>query len=219
MENPKEIKTNNQDERKSILIAIGIYGVIIAILFFIRFWPPYGKSEELIAQGGGGGGVMVNFGDSELGKGDDYLSETLEVNMQESTPTPPQESEPEQILTQDEVGAEINTPKKIDKPKENKKPDNTKPVTQTVTNPTPVKKTNSALTNMLKGKNKGGDGDDNAGGNKGSLNGDPYSNSYNGDGGSGGGSGGGHGTGNGTGTGSGTGPGMVVVLAVELIIN
>ena len=79
---------------------------------FIRFWPPYGKTEVLIAQGGGGGGATVNFGDSDLGKGDDYLNETLEVKMQETSKSSPEENIPDEILTQDNVGADIKTPPK-----------------------------------------------------------------------------------------------------------
>lgn len=193
---------NKNNEKKSIAIALFIYMTIIAIMFFIRFWPPYGKTEALIAKGGGGGGATVNFGDSDLGKGNDYLSETLEVKMQETSKATQEENVPDEILTQDNVGAEVKTPPITNITTKNK-PKDTKPVENT----TPVKKTNSALTNMLKGKNKGGDGDDNVGGNKGKSNGDLNSNSYYGNGGSGGGTGGGNGTGNGTGNGSGNGSG------------
>lgn len=198
----KDQNEHKDNQKKSIAIALVLYLTIVAIMFFIRFWPPYGKTEALIAQGGGGGGATVNFGDSDLGKGDDYLSETLEVKMQETSKATPEENVPDEILTQDNVGAEVKTPPKTNITTKNK-PKDTKPVENT----TPVKKTNSALTNMLKGKNKGGDGDDNVGGNKGKSNGDLNSNSYYGNGGSGGGTGGGNGTGNGTGNGSGNGSG------------
>lgn len=198
----KEQEENKNNKKKSMAIALFIYMAIIAIMFFIRFWPPYGKTEALIAEGGGGGGATINFGDSDLGKGNDYLSETLEVKMQETSKSSPEEAAPEEILTQDNVGAEVNTP-----PKTNIKPKDKPKVTKPIENPTPVKKTNAALTAMLKGKNKGGDGDDNVGGNKGKSNGDINSNGYYGNGGSGGGTGGGTGTGNGTGTGPGSGSG------------
>ena len=180
----KDQNEHKDNQKKSIAIALVLYLTIVAIMFFIRFWPPYGKTEALIAQGGGGGGATVNFGDSDLGKGDDYLSETLEVKMQETSKATPEENVPDEILTQDNVGAEVKTPPKTNITTKNK-PKDTKPVENT----TPVKKTNSALTNMLKGKNKGGDGDDNVGGNKGKSNGDLNSNSYYGNGGSGGGGG------------------------------
>ena len=198
----KDQNEHKDNQKKSIAIALVLYLTIVAIMFFIRFWPPYGKTEALIAQGGGGGGATVNFGDSDLGKGDDYLNETLEVKMQETSKSSAEENIPDEILTQDNVGADIKTP-----PKTNTKPKDKLNDKKHVDNPTPIKKTNSTLSNMLKGKNKGGDGDDNVGGNKGKSNGDLNSNSYYGNGGSGGGTGGGNGSGNGTGNGSGNGSG------------
>lgn len=201
MENKNVNTTTQNDNQKSIIITIAIYSGIVLLLFFIRFWPPYNKTEALIAEGGGGGGVTVNFGDSEMGKGDDYLSETLEVNMQQPS-NAASETAPEEILTQDNTGEAINTPPKTTKPKEKTLKD-TKPVTVAQ----PVKKPNSALSNMLKGKNKGGDGDDNTNGNKGKNNGKLNSDGYYGNGGSGGGAGGGNGKGNGDGDGDGNGKG------------
>jgi hypothetical protein len=67
--------------------------------------------------------------------------------------------------------------------------------------------TNDALSSLLKGSNKGGDGDDKTAGNKGKSNGSLTATSYYGNGGSGGGTGGGNGTGNGIGNGSGYGAG------------
>jgi hypothetical protein len=67
--------------------------------------------------------------------------------------------------------------------------------------------TNDALSSLLKGSNKGGDGDDKTAGNKGKSNGSLSATSYYGNGGSGGGTGGGNGTGNGIGNGSGYGAG------------
>ena len=157
----------------------------------------------LIAQGGGGGGVELNFGNTDKGKGDDYLSETLEVNLKEVA-SQPVESTPDEILTQDNVGADVPTPTKTNSKPKVKKPTETKPVE---TPKTPVKKTNSALSNMIKGNKTGGDGNSNTSGNQGSSNGSTNSNGYYGNGGSGGGTGGGNGTGNGTGSGAGSGSG------------
>jgi len=80
----------------------------------------------------------------------------------------------------------------------------TKPVPQ---KPKVSNSTNDALSSIMKGSNKGGDGDDKTAGNKGKANGSLGSNGYYGTGGSGGGTGGGNGTGNGIGTGSGYGAG------------
>ena len=196
-------KSKLSDSNQSIITTTHTVICIMLLLLFVRFWPPYGKSEMLIAQGGGGGGVTLNYGDTDFGKGDDYLNETLEVNMKEVA-SEPVESTPDEILTQDNVGADVPTPSKTNVKPKDKKPTETKPVE---TPKTPVKKTNSALSNMIKGKNKGGDGNSSTNGNQGSSNGSTNSNGYYGNGGSGGGTGGGNGTGNGTGTGAGSGSG------------
>lgn len=196
-------KQDLTDSKKSLIITIYSFTSIFLLLFFLRFWPPYGKSELLIAQGGGGGGVEMNFGNTDQGKGDDYLDKTLEVNMKEIA-SEPVESTPDDVLTQDNVGAEVPTPPKVKIKPKDKKPTETKPVE---TPKAPVKKTNSALSKMLNGKNKGGDGNSSTSGNQGSANGNTNSNGYYGSGGSGGGTGGGNGTGNGTGTGAGSGSG------------
>ena len=196
-------KQDFSDSKKSLIITFYSFGSILLLLFFLRFWPPYGKTEMLIAQGGGGGGVELNFGNTDKGKGEDYLSETLEVNMKEIA-AQPVESTPDEILTQDNVGADVPTPPKVKNKPKDKKPTETKPVE---TPKTPVKKTNSALSNMIKGNKKGGDGNSSTSGNQGSANGSTNSNGYYGSGGSGGGTGGGNGTGNGTGSGAGSGSG------------
>lgn len=198
-------KTDFTDSRKSLIVSTYSIFCIVVLLFFIRFWPPYNnKTALLIAQGGGGGGVSINFGDTDFGKGDDYLNETLEVNMKDVA-SEPEESVPDDILTQDNAGAEVPTPPKAKNKPKDKKPTETKPPVEAPK--TPVKKTNSALKNMLNGKNKGGDGNSNSSGNQGSANGNTNANGYYGGGGSGGGTGGGNGTGNGTGTGAGSGSG------------
>ena len=195
-------KQDFSDSRKSLIITIYSFGSILILLFFLRFWPPYGKTEMLIAQGGGGGGVTLNYGDTDFGKGDDYLNETLEVNMK-NVASEPEESVPDEILTQDNVGAEVTTPAKT-----KIKPKDKKPTEKQVETPkTPVRKTNSALTNMIKGKNKGGDGDSNTRGNQGSLDGNTNSKGYYGDKGEGDGKGGGRGKGDGKGEGDGKGDG------------
>jgi hypothetical protein len=177
---------------------------MILILFFIRFWPP-SNLEELIGAGGGGGGVTVNFGDSDLGSGANYKSEVLEVKNQ-AKQTPTKATPDESILTQEnsvEESAVIPQREKPLKPtpvlKEEPKP--------VVVKPRVSNNTNDALSSIMKGTNKGGDGDDKTAGNKGKANGSLSSNGYYGTGGSGGGTGGGNGTGNGIGTGSGYGAG------------
>lgn len=181
-----------------------LFGILLLILFFIRFWPP-ANLEELTG-GGGGGGVTVNFGDSDLGSGADYKSEILEVKNQ-AKQTPTKATPEESILSQENTTAEsvvIPQKEKSLKPKPVLK-EEPKPVV--VAKPKVSNNTNDALSSIMKGSNKGGDGDDKTAGNKGKANGSLSSNDYYGTGGSGGGTGGGNGTGNGIGNGSGYGAG------------
>jgi hypothetical protein len=195
--------TNSSDQKKSLLISTLLYGTLLLILFFVRFWPP-ANLEELTG-GGGGGGVTVNFGDSDFGSGANYKSEVLDVkNQAKQTPT---KSTPEEAILSQENTTEENVviPQK-------EKPLKPTPVLKTEPKPVVVKpkvsnNTNDALSSIMKGSNKGGDGDDKTAGNKGKANGSLSSNGYYGTGGSGGGTGGGNGTGNGIGTGSGYGAG------------
>lgn len=194
------------DKRKSFLITAMIYTLLLLILFFIRFWPPANTNEMLLAGGGGGGGVTINFGDSDFGSGKDYQSEVLnvkdEVKQVDAQATP----------DEDIISSDTPEDNAVVIPK-NPTPVKTKPIVKTDPKPVEIKKptvsknTNDALSSILGGSKKGGDGDDDQAGNKGKSNGDLNSNGYYGGGGSGGGTGGGNGTGNGTGTGSGTGSG------------
>ncbi len=195
--------TISSDQKKSIAISVLLYATLLMILFFIRFWPP-ANLEELTC-GGGGGGVTVNFGDSDFGSGANYKSEVLNVKNQ-AKQTPTKATPDESILSQENSTEETVVIPQKEKPlkptpilKEEPKP--------VVVKPKVSNTTNDALSNIMKGSNKGGDGDDKTAGNKGKANGSLSSNGYYGTGGSGGGTGGGNGTGNGIGTGSGYGAG------------
>lgn len=195
--------TISSDQKKSLALSILLYATMLLILFFIRFWPPSNMAE---LAGGGGGGVTVNFGDSDLGSGANYKSEVLEVKNQ-TKQTPTKVIPDEAILSQEnstEESVVIPQKEKTKKPITVIKKEETKPV---VVKPKVSNNTNDALSSILKGSNKGGDGDDRAAGNKGKSNGSLSSNGYYGTGGSGGGTGGGNGTGTGIGTGSGYGSG------------
>jgi len=195
--------TISSDQKKSIAISVLLYGTMLVILFFIRFWPPANLAE--LTGGGGGGGVTVNFGDSDLGSGANYKSEVLNVKNQ-AKQTPTKATPEEAILSQENSTEESVVIPQKEKPlkptpilKEEPKP--------VVVKPKVSNNTNDALSSIMKGSNKGGDGDDKTAGNKGKANGSLSSNGYYGTGGSGGGTGGGNGTGNGIGTGSGYGSG------------
>lgn len=192
------------EKRKSLIVTIVIYGLFLLILFLIRFWPPNNVEELELLAGGGGGGVTINFGDSDFGSGKDFESEQLEVKAINNVSS--QTNDVENIIADDNasdvVVAKNPKPIKNTQPKVNLEP---KPIIES--KPKVAKNTNDALSSILGGSNKGGDGDDTRSGNKGKSNGNLGSKDYYGSGGSGGGTGGGHGTGNGTGTGSGSGSG------------
>ncbi|WP_119793103.1 energy transducer TonB [Flavobacterium anhuiense] len=199
----------SSDQKKSLLFTTAIYAVIILLLLFIRFWPPYNPENNvaLADGGGGGGGVTINFGDSDLGSGANYKSEVLDVKNKVKQAPAKATPEEESIITQENTTADndVVIPTK-------EKPKKPVPVEKPIQKPVPEKpkvsnSTNDALASIMKGSNKGGDGDDKAAGNKGKSNGSLNSNGYYGSGGSGGGTGGGNGTGNGIGTGSGYGAG------------
>ena len=200
------LDSTSEDKRKSFLIAVLIYALLLVLLFFIRFWLPYNPDTfTALAAGGGGGGVTINFGDSDLGSGANYKSEVLNVKN-EAKQTPTKATPDEAILSQETSTEESVVIPVKEKPKKNTpvvKPD-AKPVPQ---KPKVSNSTNDALSSILKGSNKGGDGDDKEAGNKGKANGSLGSNGYYGTGGTGGGTGGGNGTGTGIGTGSGYGAG------------
>lgn len=192
--------TISSEQRKSIAISFLLYGTMLLILFFIRFWPPANLAE---LTGGGGGGVTVNFGDTDLGSGANYKSEVLDVkNETKQTPTKTKTTSQEAILSQENATAESVLIQQKEKPKKTTTilKEEPKPV---VVKPKVSNNTNDALSSILKGSNKGGDGDDKTSGNKGKSNGSLSSNGYYGTGGAGG----GNGTGNGIGTGSGYGAG------------
>ena len=203
-------KAPGSDRTKSVVVSTLLFLIIMLLLFILRFWPP-NNIAELVAAGGGGGGVSVNFGDTDLGKGTDFQSKELDVKQQPK-PTQSQPEVDDNIIAQDNSDEDAPVVTKT-QPKTKKptpiipkeiKPEKPKPVEA----PKPiVRKTDDALENILKGKNKGGDGNSNSSGNQGRANGDINSNGYDGSGGSGGGTGGGRGTGNGTGSGSGSGSG------------
>nr|WP_315223598.1 energy transducer TonB [uncultured Flavobacterium sp.] len=200
------LKSSLSDKKKSLIMSTIIFGMLLLLMFLLRFWPPYNPENNVaLAAGGGGGGVTINFGDSDLGSGANYKSDVLDVKN-EAKPTPAKSTPDEAILSQETSTEESVVIPVKEKPKKNT------PVVKPEAKPAPQKpkvsnSTNDALSSILKGSNKGGDGDDKAAGNKGKTTGSLGSNGYYGTGGSGGGTGGGNGTGNGIGTGSGYGAG------------
>ena len=181
------------DEKKSLGLAILVYGLLLLILFLFRFWPP---ANMKLMGGGGGGGIEMNFGDTDFGMGDNYKSEVLNVKDQTKV-TPVKTTPDEDVISDDNAdNNDVVIPKKenIKKTPVAIKKD-VKPVAP---KPTVSKSANDALSSIL--GNKNGDGNDTKAGNKGNANGNLNTKGYYGNG-------SGNGNGNGPGTGPGTGPG------------
>ena len=192
--------TEIENKKKSLVLTTALFVLLFLLFFYLKF---SNQIELPLLEGGGGGGaVAVNFGDSEVGSGDNFQSVEKVVSAPKQTqPTP--SAEKEIIVSEnDDAPAIAEVKKPSEKPK---KVEIEKPIVKVV--PKPSKSTSDALSNLLNGSNSSGDGDDKAAGNKGKSNGDKNASGYNGGGGSGTGSGGGNGSGQGIGTGSGYGSG------------
>lgn len=193
--------TETEYKKQSFVITAVLFGVLFLLLFFLTY-----NAQSLIPElegGGGGGDIAVNFGNSEVGSGDNFES------MELSKPAP-KSREPEKTVTEElvtnESDADVPVVAAVKKPKDEPKKPVEKPVE--APKPKPSKSATDALSSVLNSSNsKGGDGDDKEAGNKGKSYGDPKATGYNGGGGSGTGSGGGNGSGQGIGTGSGYGSG------------
>lgn len=192
--------TQIENRKQSLAATTAIFAILFLLLFFLKSTNTI--TLDMLEGGGGGGDVAVNFGDSDLGMGDNYPS--LEpVKSAPKQPKAVQSAEKEIIVSENDDAPVIADVKKpTEKPK---KVEEAKPVEKPV--PKPSKSTSDALANILNGSDKGGDGNDKVAGNKGKAYGDPNATGYNGGGGSGTGSGGGNGSGQGIGTGSGYGGG------------
>jgi hypothetical protein len=192
------IETENK--RKSLGITTAIFALLFLVLFYLKFSNVV--NLEMLEGGGGGGEVAVNFGDSEVGSGDNFESMEKVSAAPEKTEETVADEKEIIVSDNDDAPAIVTVKKPVEKPK---KVVTEKPVVKVV--PKPSKSTSDALSSIMNGSSKSGDGDDKTAGNKGKANGDKNATGYNGGGGSGTGSGGGNGSGQGLGTGSGYGNG------------
>lgn len=192
-----------EQKRQSLLITAAIFVLLMLVLFFIKLRQDIAVLQ-LEGGGGGGGDIAVNFGDSDVGMGDNFESRESVRSTPEPVVAKPQPAN--EILTSESDDAPVI--KDVVKPTEKPKKPEVKPIEKPApVKPTPSKSTQSALDDLLKGSDKSGDGSDKIGGNKGKAYGNTGDRGYSGGGGSGGGTGGGDGTGDGTGQGAGSGSG------------
>lgn len=194
----------NDEEKKSLLFTAIAFVALLLVLIFIKLRQDIAVLQ-LEGGGGGGGDIAVNFGDSDVGMGDNFESKESARSTPKpvvTTPAPANE-----ILTSESDDAPII--KDVVKPTEKPKKPETKPIEKPAPpkQPQPSNATKNALDDLLKGSDKSGDGSDKVGGNKGKAYGSTNDRGYSGGGGSGGGTGGGDGTGDGTGQGAGSGSG------------
>lgn len=184
---------------KAFLITMGIYVVFLAICFWVRITNPFTPQEEQ-----GEGGIVVNYGTSDVGMGTDYTSmdepsispnannKQQEEKVEDIAPSKPTvANQPEDALvTQDNEDApEVKTaPNKVVKTETKQPVTTTKSPTETAKEQPPKVNANA----LYKGKKTqngtgGGDGTGSEPGNQGKINGDPNSTNYDGNGGGGGG--------------------------------
>ena len=191
-----------EQEKKSLVITVTSFTLLFLLFFLLKFSDSLPLPE--MEGGGGGGEIAVNFGDSELGSGDNFDSKevvTAEPDKAEDSPT----EEKEIIVSENEEAPAVVEVKKPDTKIEKKAEE--KPVVKPT--PKPSKSTSDAVSNLLNGSNKEGDGNDKTAGNKGKSNGDTNSKGHNGGGGKGDGLGKGVGLGEGDGYGRGGSGGSV----------
>jgi len=190
-----------QEEKKSIIATVAFFVLLLLALFLAKF-KFRNDLVDLEGGGGGGGGVTVNFGDSDVGMGDNFKSEELEVIKKGQKAAPAASAPEDNIISSDDE--DVATVAKAPEVKKEPRKEDIKPTP--VKTPQPSKAASDALANALRGNSKG-DGDDNTAGNKGRRDGDKNSNSYYDGDGDGNGKGKGKGNGEGDGEGDGIGPG------------
>lgn len=188
-----------EHKKQSFVITATLFSLLF-LLFFLLKYNVQAKIEAL--EGGGGGEIEVNFGNAELGSGENF--ESMEIAQ-----PAPKSAEKEQVVKEELITSESDNDApavaSVKKPKEAI----VKPAE--IAKPKPSKSTTDALSNLLNSSNsKGGDGDDNVAGNKGKINGNIKASGYNGGGGTGDGYGPGKGPGTGPGNGIGNGGGYML---------
>ena len=175
-----------KNRRKALISTLVVHlGLLILFLFVgLTYYDP--KPED---------GILINFGNSETGLGQEYQTPTNSSPQPQQSQTEVQESD---VLTQDVEDAPTiqaqEDPKPIEKKKEQKPNDSQteKPETRPEEIKDPEPQPSDELQKMLdltKNSKSGGEGISESGGDQGREDGDPNSNSYSGNGGGGSGDG------------------------------
>lgn len=166
-----EYDINNKQRIKGIVGTIIFHLILLLILLFIKLMPiPIPQEED-------GGGILINFGNSETGSGDD-VPQSTEV----STPTPPQPSKITPVKNHDVVTQDIDKTVSINnKKKDKKKLPTDKPIvnnTTTTNTQTETKETQKpkAVFQSNNNNNVSSQGNTGGSGDQGSPNGNPFTN-------------------------------------------
>ncbi len=168
---------DTKHKRKSMTITVLLHVLILLLLFFFGMTYLDPPPEN---------GIAVNFGTTDVGKGNTQPTEPVKTAPKQTTPEPVPDTKSEiqeEVVTQDNEEAPVvkkEEPKKVvsETPKETPKKEPPKKV-----DPKPDKSTTDALSSLINGpKNDGtkdgSEGNDNTAGDKGNPNGDPNASSY-----------------------------------------
>lgn len=176
-------------EENNLPKALGYSSIVMAVLLAIGFFIVFGQPSMPEY---GMGGIVVNYGTSDVGTGDDYMSieePSMDENANNVTPdrivptevpnpTPSQQLSDRAVATQDmeEAPAVSKTEKKVTNPASE--------TTKEVKNSAPTVNTNALYKGKKNNGQGAGDGEGGGVGNQGSALGDPLASNY-GEGGSG----------------------------------
>ncbi|AJH15910.1 energy transducer TonB [Myroides odoratimimus] len=177
-----------ESEKKAFAITSTVFVLLFLLFFFYKIITPVQEKEPYLL----GGEIAINFGNSEVGKGDVQPTEPIAMEPEPEVATPV-ETTAEPVVTQNKVDVPV-VKKTEDKPKAKEEPK--KEVVKPKPDPKPSQSTTDALASLINGPKTAGEksegqGNSTKGGDQGKLDGDMYSNSTYG-------SGKGNGSGNGT---------------------
>jgi periplasmic protein TonB len=183
----KYLETEHEKRAFSIAAAIIAILLLLAIFLGLSYMDPPPEN-----------GIAINFGNVDEGMGNDNSPELTKSSPTPSENTPPPPASQEQVMTQDDIDAEvIKASKEKAKPQKPKETETIKPSEAKTEPQKPSQQTTDALSNLLNGPKQDGttnqsDGTGNKPGNQGAIDGSIYAPSY---------FGGGSGTGSGAGKG------------------
>jgi len=176
----KFLETKHEKKAFTIATAIVTLLLLLAIFFGLSYMDPPPEN-----------GIAINFGNVDEGMGNDNSPELTKSSPTPDQSTPPPTFAQEQVITQDDLEAEVIKATKVKtKPQKPTETEVKKPVEAKVEPKKPSQQTSDALSNLLNGPKQEGttnqsDGNGKKPGNQGALDGSIYANSYFGSGGSG----------------------------------